>query len=212
MEWAHAMRAAATQPKTLCVPDSASAGKVRGHPQSLQLDVWQSMQSIHLNLPLPGLALTLITAMAPVYVWAANSGAMIPIKSHERASATVPISKSVPASVGTTQAPDTDETHYRTLLGTHFSYRCHIPYTLPSKDAAVEVCEIDPVTLQILSWPETEVIQLIKGEVTITEPNGQSSHYTAGDIFVLPKGFKGVWRQSHKLQKVVVRQPLYWKD
>jgi hypothetical protein len=170
------------------------------------------MQPIHFHIPLPALALALITAMAPACAWAANSGAMILTKPLERASSTVPISKSVPASVGTTQAPDTDQTHYRTLLGTHFSYRCHVPYTLPNKDAAVEVCEIDPVTLQILSWPETEVIHLIKGEVTITEPNGQSSSYTAGDIFVLPKGFKGVWRQSQKLQKVVVRQPLYWKD
>lgn len=170
------------------------------------------MQSIHFHHLLPRLALTLITAMAPVCAWAANSGAMIPTKSLERAGSTVPISKSVPASVRTTQAPDTDETHYRTLHGTHFSYRCHIPYTLPSKEAAVEVCEIDPVTLQIMSWPETEVIHLIKGEVSIIEPNGQSRNYTAGDIFVLPKGFKGEWRQSHKLQKVVVRQPLYWKD
>jgi hypothetical protein len=125
---------------------------------------------------------------------------------------TVPIDKTVPVHIVTTKAPDVDSKHYRTLEGTRFSYRCHVPYTLKTKQAAVEVCEIDPVTLEILSWPETEVINLIEGAVTVTEANGDSKNYAAGDIFVLPQGFKGVWRQSGRLSKVVVRHPLYWKD
>ncbi len=125
--------------------------------------------------------------------------------------ATVPIDKKVPDHIATTKAPDVDPKHYRTLDGTHFSYRCHVPYTLKTKQAAIEVCEIDPVTLQILSWPETEVINLIEGAVTVTDANGDSQSYVAGDIFVLPQGFKGVWRQAGKLSKVVVRHPLYWK-
>jgi len=129
-----------------------------------------------------------------------------------RGKVTVPIEKSVPDTVNTFLAPSIDRTHYRTLGGTRFSYRCHVPYAFPNKVAAVEVCELDPVTLQILSWPETEVIHLVEGEVTIAEPNGLTKRYVAGDIFVLPQGFKGVWQQSVKLSKVVVRQPLYWKD
>jgi len=129
-----------------------------------------------------------------------------------RTRSTVPIEKSVPNTVKTVLAPDSDRLHYRTLDGTHFSYRCHIPYNFPNKMAAVEVCKIDPVTLQILSWPETEVISLVEGEVTISESNGHTNTYVAGNVFVLPQGFKGVWKQSEKLLKVVVRQPLYWKD
>lgn len=144
---------------------------------------------------------------------AANGGAAAwPPKASSRAKATVPIAASVPESVQTVHAPDSDPAHYRVVEGTHFSYRCHHPYTFPDRTAAVQVCEIDPVTLEIRYWPETEVIHLVRGEVTITEPDGRTSNHVAGDIFVLPRGFKGVWRQSGQLLKVVVRQPLYWKD
>ena len=54
---------------------------------------------------------------------------------------TVPVDKAVPASVQTTKAPDTDP-HYQVLDGTHFSYRCHVPYTLKTGDAAIEVKSI----------------------------------------------------------------------
>jgi len=155
-------------------------------------------------------AVLLLTASAG---HAANGGATVwPPKASPRAKATVPVAASVPGSVQTIHAPDSDPAHYRVVEGTHFSYRCHDPYTFPDRTAAVQVCEIDPVTLEIRYWPETEVIHLVRGEVTITEPDGHTTNHVAGDIFVLPRGFKGVWRQSGQLLKVVVRQPLYWKD
>lgn len=129
-----------------------------------------------------------------------------------QSSTTVPISKTVPNNVKSTHAPDNDPPYYQTVDGTHFSYRCFDPYTLEKKQAAVEVCEMEPVKLKILYWPETEVIQLIRGQVTITESDGAVRQYSAGDIFVLPQGFKGIWNQPEKLSKVVVRQPLFWKD
>lgn len=144
---------------------------------------------------------------------AANGGAVAwTPKASARARATVPIDASVPDSVQTVHAPDSDPAHYRVVEGTHFSYRCHDPYTFSNRTAAVQVCEIDPVTLEIRYWPETEVIHLVRGEVTITEPDGRTSNHVAGDIFVLPVGFKGVWRQSGQSLKVVMRQPLYWKN
>ncbi|MGX0891164.1 putative cupin superfamily protein [Pseudomonas sp. ADAK2 TE3594] len=124
----------------------------------------------------------------------------------------MPIEKNVPASVKTVNAPDSDPQHYQVMNGTHFSYRCHVPYTAKSQQAAVEVCEIDPVKLKLLSWPETEVINLISGNVTITELGGTVVTYAAGDIFVLPQGFKGIWDQPLPITKVTVRHPLYWKD
>ena len=73
------------------------------------------------------------TKVKPVVVLAAASKSA-------RLKVTVPIEKSVPATVETVHAPDSDRVHYRTLDGTHFSYRCHDPYTFPNKMAAVEVC------------------------------------------------------------------------
>ncbi|MCE3602172.1 cupin domain-containing protein [Massilia sp. P8910] len=145
----------------------------------------------------------LLTILAPAAVHAAPAG---------EATSIVPIAKTIPATIKTTHAPDADPGHYQVLDGTHFSYRCYVPYTLKTKEAAVEVCEIDPVKLQILGWPETEVIHLIRGKVTITGAGGEASSYSDGDIFVLPQGFQGMWQQSDKLLKVVVRHPLFWKD
>ncbi|WP_256660232.1 cupin domain-containing protein [Pseudomonas sp. RIT623] len=124
---------------------------------------------------------------------------------------TLPIPRSVPASVPTVNTPDTSE-FYTALNGTHYRYRCLSPFTAPGEQAAVEVCEIPPVELQLQGWPETEVIQLISGQVQITEANGAQQHYQAGDIFVLPQGFKGIWKQPATITKVTVRHPLYWKD
>ncbi|UFH48681.1 cupin domain-containing protein [Pseudomonas sp. KNUC1026] len=124
---------------------------------------------------------------------------------------TLRIEQSVGQDVQTVVAPDNSK-YYSTLNGTHFSYRCYDPYTAPSKQAAVEVCEIAPVDLKLTGWPETEVIHLISGQVDITELGGEQVHYSAGDIFVLPQGFKGLWQQKAPLTKVTVRHPLFWKE
>lgn len=125
---------------------------------------------------------------------------------------TTPISKALPPGTQTIQAPDRLERVYQTLEGTHFSYRCHLSYTHASKAAAVELCEIDPVVLHIEDWPETEVIELIHGQVSITTENGAIQVYRTGDAFVLPQGFAGTWRQSEPLLKLVVRHPLFWEE
>ncbi|WP_253819829.1 cupin domain-containing protein [Variovorax paradoxus] len=139
----------------------------------------------------------------------------LPLAVHSRSMETpetLHIARVVPSTVPTTKAPDEDSEHYRTLEGTHFEYRCYVPYMLPTKQAAVEVCEIEPVKLDIRKWPETEVIQLVTGRVAITHMDGSVHRYGAGDTFVLPQGFKGVWDQPGKLSKIVVRHPLFWKD
>lgn len=122
------------------------------------------------------------------------------------------LTNTLPPDTRTVVAPDSIARIYRTLEGTHFSYRCHVSYRHESKTAAVELCEIDPVVLQIEDWPETEVVQLIKGAVTITEADGSVQIYESGDAFVLPQGFAGIWRQAGPLLKRVVRHPLFWEE
>jgi len=131
-----------------------------------------------------------------------------PIEDYENKTAL--IENDIPNNVEILNLPDTTE-HYQTLNGTHFSVRCYVPYILSTEQAAIQICNIYPVTLEIISWPETEVINLTKGHVEIIENNGEIKHYSAGDIFILPQGFKGEWRQSEMISKIVVRHPLYWK-
>lgn len=125
---------------------------------------------------------------------------------------TLSIPQLIPQAIKVTNAPDELPPYYQTLDNTHFSYKCFVPYTLKGKLAAVEVCEIFPVKLKILSWPETEVIHLISGKVSITEHDGTINHYKSGDIFVLPEGFNGIWSQSETIRKITVRHPLFWKE
>ena len=94
----------------------------------------------------------------------------------------------------------------------NFSYKCFVPYTLKGKLAAVELCEIHPVKLHILNWPETEIVHMISGHVTVTEYDGTVTRYKAGDIFVLPEGFKGIWSQTENIRKLTVRHPLFWDE
>ena len=125
---------------------------------------------------------------------------------------TLNISKTIPEYVEIANSPDQVPPYYQTLNNTHFSYRCYVPYTLKSKLVAIEVCEINPVKLQIFNWPETEVISLVEGDVSIIEEDGSVANYSAGDVFVLPEGFKGVWNQKGKIKKITVRHPLVWPD
>jgi hypothetical protein len=133
-------------------------------------------------------------------------------KTHKNINKTIGISQELPEQTKLVTTPDKLLPYYQTLDSTHFTYRCYDPYVLKSKSAAIEVCEIFPVKLQIFDWPETEVIHLIRGEVTITEMDGATTNYHAGDIFVLPEGFKGIWSQKEKIIKVTVRNPLFWKE
>lgn len=156
---------------------------------------------------LPALALTfsLLLSMA--------NGALAKGQIHPIGSVSVvSIQQQLPENIKTVMAPDVDKHHYVTLNGTHFSYRCHVLYTLKTKQAAVEICEIAPVELKIISWPETEVINIVKGSVEIEEQDGSKKSFREGDMFVLPQGYKGIWRQTEVLHKVVVRHPIYWKD
>jgi hypothetical protein len=125
---------------------------------------------------------------------------------------TLNVSKTIPEYAETTNSPDQVPPYYQTLNSTHFSYRCYVPYTLKSKLVAIEVCEINPVKLQIFNWPETEIISLVEGEVNIIEEDGSVANYSAGDVFVLPEGFKGIWNQKVKIKKITVRHPLVWQD
>lgn len=124
---------------------------------------------------------------------------------------TLKIDKVIPTNIETLREPDTDKKHYKTLEGTHYSYRCAEQYAHKGNNAAVELCEIDPVSIRIFSWPETEVINLVSGEVLIIEENGNQKSYLPGDVFVLPEGFRGIWINKEKIVKIAVRHPLYWK-
>ncbi len=46
---------------------------------------------------------------------------------------------------------------------------------------------------------------MISGIVTVTEKDGPSMTFKAGDTFVIPKGWSGLWDVKERMKKQIVR-------
>jgi len=66
------------------------------------------------------------------------------------------------------------------------------------------VSQYERVTLELRDWPVDEFMYILEGRVEITDANGHSRTYGPGDAFVMPKGFRGTWRQLSKIRKINV--------
>ncbi|MEQ8602108.1 MAG: cupin domain-containing protein [Marivibrio sp.] len=51
------------------------------------------------------------------------------------------------------------------------------------------------------SYPVDEFMVLIEGTVALDYPDGASQVFGPGAAFLLPKGFRGVWRQEERVVK-----------
>jgi uncharacterized cupin superfamily protein len=63
------------------------------------------------------------------------------------------------------------------------------------------VWECAPCREEIDSYPVHEMMTVISGEVRLTDPDGQSETFRAGDTFFIPKGTPCVWEITEKLRK-----------
>lgn len=52
-----------------------------------------------------------------------------------------------------------------------------------------------------IHYTKDELCTLLEGEVRLTDETGQTETYVAGDTFVIPKGFKGVWETVKPVRK-----------
>lgn len=55
------------------------------------------------------------------------------------------------------------------------------------------------------NFPFTEYVLMISGSVVVTEKDGASKTFKAGDTFVIPKGWSGVWNVQERMKKQIVR-------
>ena len=63
------------------------------------------------------------------------------------------------------------------------------------------VWECAPTREEIESYPVHEMMTVISGSVTLTNEDGESQTYTAGDTFFVAKGAKVVWEITETLRK-----------
>ena len=54
-------------------------------------------------------------------------------------------------------------------------------------------------------YPRTEYVLMLSGRVLITNDDGTQNEFKAGDIFVMPKGFTGIWDVREPMRKVIVK-------
>ncbi|MFT5113071.1 MAG: putative cupin superfamily protein [Parasphingorhabdus sp.] len=57
----------------------------------------------------------------------------------------------------------------------------------------------------IKNFPFTEYVLMISGSVIVTEKDGTSMEFFAGDTFVIPKGWSGDWDVQERMKKQIVR-------
>ena len=56
--------------------------------------------------------------------------------------------------------------------------------------------------VRINGHPVTEACFVVRGSVTVTDEGGRAETFKAGEGFLLPRGFKGLWSNSDDFAKL----------
>ena len=80
----------------------------------------------------------------------------------------------------------------------------HVFFTNAEGNLTAGVWEATPYKEVSESYPVDELMVILSGSVTITDDEGHAETFSAGDAFVLPKGFKGTWENREPVRKYFV--------
>jgi len=79
-----------------------------------------------------------------------------------------------------------------------------VAYESRDKHWMVDVSAYDQTELALNSWPVDELMFLLEGELEIQDLAGNSRVYKSGDIFLMPQGFSGAWREHTSIKKIAI--------
>ncbi|WP_200332031.1 cupin domain-containing protein [Leucobacter sp. L43] len=68
--------------------------------------------------------------------------------------------------------------------------------------------EGEPGWVRFDSWPYTEICFIQSGRVEVEDATGRKEAFGAGDAFLIPVGFAGIWRTLEPTQKIFVGVPV----
>lgn len=77
----------------------------------------------------------------------------------------------------------------------------HSFYVAEDESILSGVWECAPCKEVIDAYPVHEMMTVISGSVTLTNAEGESETFTAGDSFFIPKGAKCTWEITETLRK-----------
>jgi len=73
------------------------------------------------------------------------------------------------------------------------------------KELIAEVYEDGPVTIRYDDpFLYDEFVTILSGKLILTASDGESQEFVAGDSFVIPKGFTGLWQVLGNFRELVV--------
>ena len=80
-------------------------------------------------------------------------------------------------------------------------------------DNIVSVWEGGPAKL-VFDKPSTydEFVVVLKGELILSDNNGNKVTYEPGDMFMLPKGFEGTWEMTSEYRELIVVDSALYND
>lgn len=70
------------------------------------------------------------------------------------------------------------------------------------KRLRIGVARYDRVTLDLCNWRWDVFMFIYEGEVEITDHTGSKTVHGPGSAFVIPRGFKGLWRELSDVKKI----------
>jgi uncharacterized cupin superfamily protein len=74
-------------------------------------------------------------------------------------------------------------------------------YTNAEETVFAGVWECAPCKAEVAAYPVDELMTVISGSVTVTNADGTSETFKAGDSFFIAKGTKCTWHITEKLRK-----------
>jgi len=101
-------------------------------------------------------------------------------------------------------APFADLPFMKAANGTGGLVKNPVQFTSADGKLTSGPASFEKMTLEIDGFPVDEFMYLIEGEIEITDAAGNVTKVGPGDAFVMPKGFKGTWRQLSPIKKFAV--------
>jgi len=77
----------------------------------------------------------------------------------------------------------------------------HLFFTNATGNLTAGVWEATAYKEEIDGYPVDELMIVLEGSVTVTDAEGISETFSAGDAFIMPKGFRGTWENTETMRK-----------
>lgn len=84
------------------------------------------------------------------------------------------------------------------------SESAHVFREFANRKVVLGIWESQSGALKFDAYPFDEICIVVEGSVTLEEDGGAADSFGPGDVFLIRKGFSGIWQMPGKLRKFYV--------